>query len=72
MVMGLLKRFKNLPYHICYESNNLEKDISKYSEKGYSLMGDPQEAPAIEGNKVAFLMNRHIGIIELLEVGSVF
>lgn len=67
---GLRKRYRNSPYHICYVTDNLIKEIEKMVNLcGYVLFLPPSPAPAISGcPNVAFLMNKHIGIIELVEL----
>lgn len=68
-IFPLLKQYKNTPYHICYECDNLEKEIEKLSTKKYLPFLEPAPAPAIHENaRVAFLINANAGIIELLEV----
>lgn len=70
-VYGLRKKYRNSPYHICYETGDLQGEIKnlEIERGGYVLMQPPQPAPAIPGcPNVAFLMNRHIGIIELVEI----
>lgn len=68
-VFPLLKQYKNAPYHICYECNNLTKKMEELSKKKYLPFLEPAPAPAIQENaKVAFLINANAGIIELLEV----
>ena len=64
----LLKRYKNTPYHICYEVSNLSGTIAEFEQKGYSVIQQPQEAPCIGQHKVAFLMHINVGMIELLEM----
>ena len=64
----LLKRYKNTPYHICYEVSNLSDAVAEYEQKGYSVIQQPQEAPCIGQHKVAFLMHINVGMIELLEI----
>lgn len=66
-VSGLMKKYKNSPYHICYISDNLEKDIQQLSSNGYTQIDNPTIAPAIDNRKVVFLMNINIGLIELVE-----
>ncbi|MCM1466764.1 MAG: VOC family protein [Alistipes sp.] len=66
-VSGLIKKYKNSPYHICYISSHFEKDIEEFVSKGYVQIGEPQEAPAIDGRRVVFLMNGNIGMIEIVE-----
>ena len=64
----LLKRYKNTPYHICYEVSNLSDAVAEFEQKGYSVIQQPQEAPCIGQHKVAFLMHINVGMIELLEM----
>jgi methylmalonyl-CoA/ethylmalonyl-CoA epimerase len=70
-VYGLRKRYRNCPYHICYETDDLQREISdmvKNGSQGYMLIQPPRPAPAIPGcPDVAFLINKFIGIIELVE-----
>ncbi|MBE5939350.1 MAG: lactoylglutathione lyase [Lachnospiraceae bacterium] len=66
-VSGLMKKYKNSPYHLCYISDNLSEDIDKLSSDGYTQIDIPTEAPAINGKKVVFMMNINIGLIELVE-----
>lgn len=68
VVAGLLKKYKNSPYHICYETQNLEKELALLTENGYTAIDTPTPAPALEGRRVVFLMNASLGMIELLEV----
>lgn len=67
VVYGLLKTYKNMPYHICYISENMEADLEMLRGRGYFQMDEPTEAPAIGGRKVCFLMSGASGMIELLE-----
>lgn len=66
-VSGLIKKYKNSPYHLCYISDNLDKDIEELTANGYVQMGEPKEAPAIDGRRVVFMMNGSIGLIEIVE-----
>lgn len=63
----LTKRVGNAPYHICYEVDDLDGQVSRMSENGYVLVAPAQAAPAIEGRRVAFLMSAALGLIELVE-----
>ena len=69
-VYGLREKYRNSLYHICYETDDLQGEIQNMKNRnGYLLMQTPQSAPAIPGcPNVAFLINRHIGIIELVEI----
>ena len=70
-VYGLRKKYRNSPYHICYETDDLPGEIETMTNpnSGYILIQPPKPAPAIPNcPNVAFLMNSHIGIIELVEM----
>lgn len=69
VVYNLMKKYKNSPYHICYESNkeSFDQDIESLTNQGYVAIDTPTEAPCINGRRVVFLMNSSLGMIELLE-----
>ena len=67
LVAGLLKRYKNSPYHICYETQDLDKELAALIAGGYTAIDTPTPAPALNGRRVVFLMNPFLGMIELLE-----
>ncbi len=63
----LRKKIGNAPYHICYETDNLEREIQNLRANRFVIWQEPLEAPAIDGQRVAFLVNGQIGLIELVE-----
>ena len=67
VVAGLMKRLKNSPYHICYETENFDEKLAELEQNGFLRIGDPCPAPAIDGRKVCFLQSARIGLIEVLE-----
>lgn len=67
VVYGLLKKYKNTPYHICYYSENLEVDIEKLRNNGFWQIDEPKEAVAIDSKRVVFLLSNQSGMIELVE-----
>lgn len=69
VVAGMVKKYRNTPYHICYETEDFDNDINKLIEHGYMVVQKPLPALAFESKRVAFLMSRHIGMIELLDIG---
>lgn len=69
VVAGLLKKNKNCPYHICYETSHFEEALEELTSHGYVMMGSPTPAPAIDQHPVVFLMNASLGMIELLDLG---
>jgi methylmalonyl-CoA/ethylmalonyl-CoA epimerase len=66
----LLTRYKNTPYHFCYEVDNLDKAITELSDKHYTIMQEPEVAPCIDNDRVVFMYNNSIGIIELVEINA--
>lgn len=67
VVAHLMKTHKNSPYHICYETEDLDTDITSLAEKGFMSIDRPTPAPALNGRRVCFFMSPQIGIIELVE-----
>ena len=69
VVAGLLKTFRNAPYHLCLETGDLSGELARLERSGFTRMDGPAPAPALGGRRVCFLMSARIGIIELLEGG---
>lgn len=64
-----LKKMKRMasPYHICYEVNDINDSIKYLKKKGFVPIDAPKEAPALSGQLVSFLINKEVGMIELLQ-----
>lgn len=67
VVAKLIRVYKNSPYHICYETENFEQEISHLEETGFIKIDNPCPAPALQERRVCFLQNASIGMIEVLE-----
>ena len=67
LVSGLLKKYKNCPYHICYETENFDKDYQTLTEHGFITIDTPTPAPALQNREVVFLTHASMGMIELLK-----
>lgn len=65
--MLLDRKNVSIPYHICYVVENLEVAIYVMRKRGYTITKYPQEAIALGGRRVAFMINKEVGLIELLE-----
>lgn len=68
---NILEKNGAMPYHICYEVNNIEDACKNLKKEGWVVLRKPLPAPAIssEGNaKVAFLYDKNVGLIELVEI----
>lgn len=63
----IISKTGNGLYHICYEVDDLEGTIIKLRDKGFLLKKSPVPAVACAGRKIAWMYNRSIGLIELLE-----
>ncbi len=67
VVAGLLKRYKNCPYHICYETPDFDKAYAELTENGFIAIDTPTSAPALPGCEVVFLNSAVMGMIELIK-----
>lgn len=67
IVAGLMKRYKNSPYHICYETSDIDAALAQLTAQDYTAIDTPTPAPALDGRRVVFLTNPYLGMIELLE-----
>ena len=66
VVSGLIKRYKNSPYHVCYETDDFETAVDWLTANGFIAVDTPTPAPALGGREVIFLSNASIGMIELI------
>lgn len=65
----LMKKCKNMAYHICYLVDNLNESVKIFEESGYFLFKEEEAAPAIgQDARVVFLINQDVGIVELLQL----
>ena len=55
------------PYHICYKSDDIETDITFLESERFKVIVPLAPAVAFGGKRVVFMMNRAIGMIELVE-----
>lgn len=67
VVADLIKRYRNAPYHICYETEDIGTETERLREQGYVAVDAPAPAPAMDGRRVCFLMHACAGLIELVE-----
>ena len=66
-VYGLLKHYKNAPYHLCYETDDFDGDLCRLEAEGFTRFTETQPAPCMGNRNVVFLMNAAIGMIELYD-----
>ena len=55
------------PYHICYQTDDLETAIKELEIKGFKTVIEPQKAIAFDGKRVVFMVNIGIGLLEIVE-----
>ena len=67
VVSGLMKKFKNSPYHICYETEDFEKDYMTLVSDGFMAIDTLTPAPALQGREVVFMTHPSSGMIELIK-----
>lgn len=66
VVSGLMKKYKNSPYHICYEADDPETAYQELTAGGFTAIDTPTPAPALDNRKVVFLISPALGMIELI------
>lgn len=57
------------PYHICYQSDDLESDIALLKLKHFKVTRPPAPAVAFGGKRVVFMYALSVGLIEIVEGG---
>jgi methylmalonyl-CoA/ethylmalonyl-CoA epimerase len=65
-VLGFLKRGGGL-HHLCYEVDDLEKQLEIARSMGMLVTRPPRPAVAFDGRRIAFVYTKHLLLLELLE-----
>lgn len=55
------------PYHTCYQVDDMESAINELRTQRFLLVCEPVPACAMDDRRVAFLFQKHTGLIELVE-----
>lgn len=66
VVANLIRKYKNAPYHICYETDDFETALAELTKEGFLAIDTPTPAPALSGRSVVFLTSPVAGMIELI------
>ena len=66
-VFDIIKKNGTMPYHLCYEIDDLEESIKQFKGKRFLQVSKPAPAIAFQNRRICFMYNRHIGLLELLE-----
>jgi methylmalonyl-CoA/ethylmalonyl-CoA epimerase len=56
--------------HTCYEVDRLEDAIAAGRTAGYMMIRPPVPATAFEGRRIAWVLSKDLGLVELLERAS--
>ena len=64
---NIISKSGNGFYHVCYEVNDIEEATESFKKLGFLLKHKPVPAIAFQGRKIAWIYNRSIGLVELLE-----
>ncbi len=65
-ILNILNKNGTIPYHFCYEVDNIEEEVKKLQKFKFILISKIVPAVAIENRLVCFLYNKETGLIELL------
>lgn len=66
-IFPLLAKYKDSPYHFCYEVEDLESETKRLLATDYFILQEKEVAPALDSRHVVFLYKKGVGMIELLE-----
>ncbi len=55
------------PYHICYLTDHLDKEIERFKKQGFKVIISPSPAIAFQNRRVVFMMSLGFGLMELVE-----
>lgn len=66
-VSEIIKKRGNGPYHLCYETEDIESEVKKMASRGCKVIEPPAVALACANRKVAFLFKPSLGVFELIE-----
>ena len=67
-VQGWLKRKSGGFYHQCIAVSDLDAARELYREKGFLILSDPVEAPALDDQRICFALSPQSDLVELVEV----
>ena len=59
------------PYHICYETDDLDAIAKVLRQEKFVRVSKAVPACAMDNNRVMFLFRKDVGLIELIEIKRV-
>ena len=66
-VTKIIEKNGVMPYHICYEVDNINETINELRKDKFIPLSSPVKAIALENRLICFLFNKEVGLIELLQ-----
>jgi len=66
-VSKILNKSGISPYHFCYEVLDIEEAIKRLRKLKFIPLSVPVEANAMNCNRICFLYNKDVGLIEIVE-----
>ena len=63
----ILSKVGATPYHFCYRSEDLDKDIEDLKNNKFKISIPPAPAIAFGGKRVVFLYSLVLGLVEIVE-----
>ena len=69
-VNNFLDKVGSSPYHLCYETPDLDLAIPFLRKHGFLLISEPSPSIALDDNRICFCYHNKIGLIEIVETKS--
>lgn len=64
---NILSKVGVSPYHVCYETKDIETTIAELRKQRFLMLFKPVEAVAMDNKRICYLMHPEVGLIELVE-----
>ena len=66
-IQSMLKSGKGGAYHLCFETNDLERALTHAERNGCFVVSGPTPAVAFQGRRIAWICTRSRQLFELVE-----
>jgi methylmalonyl-CoA/ethylmalonyl-CoA epimerase len=67
-VRNILDKVGTTPYHLCYTTTDILKEIITLKQNDFLLVVKPVVAIAFNMKNICFCYNKHFGLLELVEI----
>jgi methylmalonyl-CoA/ethylmalonyl-CoA epimerase len=65
-IVKTLDKMGVTPYHVCYETDDIEQSVIALKKQHFLPLFKPVEAIAFGNRAICYLYHQHVGLIELL------